>query len=182
MGIARAKLSPNFASQSVPGHPGSKHSEYKHKKKDNSTITALKDKGILFTEPKQKADILNQQFQSVFSEKTSISREHFIKENYINEQPHPSSPEINITCNGVRKLLESLNPYKAAGPDSIKPKILKELSSQIAPILTTIFKVSLDTSQIPQQWKTANVQPVYKKGNKHDAVNYRPIPVDTLTL
>ena len=174
----------NYISDIVTPQPEDDHSRastkrfwtfIKHKKKDNSSITALQDKGILHTEPKQKADILNQQFQSVFTEKTPISRETFIQENFIKEQPHPSSPEINITCNGVRKLLESLNPYKAAGPDSIKPKILKELSSQIAPILTTIFKVSLDTSQIPQQWKTANVQPIFKKGNKHDAVNYRPI-------
>jgi hypothetical protein len=34
----------------------------------------------------------------------------------------PSAPEINITCAGVLKLLQKLNPNKAAGPDNIRPK------------------------------------------------------------
>jgi hypothetical protein len=41
----------------------------------------------------------------------------------------PSAPEINITCAGVLKLLQKLNPNKAAGPDNIRPKILNELAA-----------------------------------------------------
>ena len=50
--------------------------------------------------------------------------------------------DIDITVNGVKKLLDGLNPYKASGPDNIKPRLLKELSDVIAPILTTIFRLS----------------------------------------
>ncbi len=53
--------------------------------------------------------------------------------------------------------------------------ISKELAKEIAPILKIIFNISYDTGTIPEQWKTAIVQPVYKKGNKYDAANYRPI-------
>ena len=75
----------------------------------------------------------------------------------------PSAPEINITCAGVLKLLQKLNPNKATGPDNIRPKILKELAAEIAPILTIIFRRSLETGEVPPDWRSANVIPVYKK-------------------
>ena len=87
----------------------------------------------------------------------------------------PSAPEINITCAGVLKLLQKLNPNKAAGPDNIRPKILKELAAEIAPILTIIFRRSLETREVPPDWRSANVSPVYKKGDRYKAENYRPI-------
>ena len=62
---------------------------------------------------------------------------------------YKSAPEINIACTGVLKLLQKLNPNKAAGPDNIRPKILKELAPEIAPILTIIFRKSLETGEVP---------------------------------
>ena len=43
----------------------------------------------------------------------------------------------------------------------------------MAPLLTFIFQSSLDQGQLPQDWKSANVIPIYKKGNKSDPANYR---------
>ena len=48
-------------------------------------------------------------------------------------------PEIEIDLNGVLKLLANLKPDKAAGPDNIEPVILKELRSEIAPVVKIIF-------------------------------------------
>jgi hypothetical protein len=42
---------------------------------------------------------------------------------------------------GVEKLLKNLNPHKAAGPDNIRPMVLKELASEISPILSIIYNV-----------------------------------------
>jgi hypothetical protein len=42
------------------------------------------------------------------------------------------------------KLLQKLNPNKAAGPDNIRPKISKELAAEIASILTYIQKITPD--------------------------------------
>jgi hypothetical protein len=39
-------------------------------------------------------------------------------------------PDINITNHGISKLLSNLDSSKAAGPDELKPKILKELAHQ----------------------------------------------------
>ena len=57
-------------------------------------------------------------------------------------------PDIQITENGVAKLLHNLNPHKAAGPDNITPRDLKDLSSEVSSILTLIFKKSYDTGDV----------------------------------
>jgi hypothetical protein len=71
-----------------------------------------------------------------------------------------SSSSLGVTENGVLKLLTSINPNKAAGPDNIKPKLLKELATEIAPILTIIFRKSFDTGEVPLDWRNANVNPL----------------------
>jgi hypothetical protein len=43
--------------------------------------------------------------------------------------------DINITENGVHKLLKNLNPNKAAGPDNITPRVLKELATVLNPLI-----------------------------------------------
>ena len=149
----------------------------KHKKSDNSNITALKENGKLETDPVVKANILNRQFHSVFTERQSISRDEFINQTNIQSKrkDFDTVNDIDITVNGVKKLLDGLNPYKASGPDNIKPRLLKELSDVIAPILTTIFRLSYETGEIPDAWRTALVTPAFKKGQKYKAENYRPI-------
>ena len=89
-------------------------------------------------------------------------------------------PPINITCQGVENLLTKLDPSKATGPDGISPKILKTLAKETAPILTTIFRHSLQTGCVPTQWKKANVTPVYKKGEHYKASNYRPVSLTSV--
>lgn len=83
--------------------------------------------------------------------------------------------DITITEPGVLKLLQTLKIHKAPGPDGISPRVLKELAPSIAPMLTMIFKKSYETAEVPSDWREAFVTPIYKKGNKHEAVNYRPV-------
>ena len=71
--------------------------------------------------------------------------------------------------------MANLNPNKAAGPDSIKPIILKELRLEIAPVICLLFEKLLKTGQLPSEWTKAQVCPLYKKGDKTDPANYKPI-------
>jgi hypothetical protein len=80
-------------------------------------------------------------------------------------------PDIIITENGINKLLQNINIHKASGPDNI----LKECTTHIAPILTTLFSLSLKTSKIPDDWRYASVCPAFIKGDKNNPINYRPI-------
>ena len=83
--------------------------------------------------------------------------------------------DFYITPEGVFKLLKNLNPHKACGPDNIKPIVLKELADVLTPIVTLIFQDSLKQGVVPTDWQKANVTPIYKKGEKYKAINYRPV-------
>ena len=92
--------------------------------------------------------MLNSQFQSAFS-----IRSPFNLLPDVTKCKFPVMPEIEISVNGVAKLLSNLNSAKAAGPDAIRPIVLKELSRVITPVVTAIFQKSLDTGMVPSDWK-----------------------------
>ena len=75
-------------------------------------------------------------------------------------------PEIYIATEGISKLLKDLQPDKAAGPDNIKPIVLKELRQELAPALNVIFQLSLTSGTLPDDWTKARVSPIYKKVTK----------------
>ena len=53
--------------------------------------------------------------------------------------------------------------------------MLKECSSEIAPILALFYNESFAQGTVPDDWRQANVAPIFKKGEKYDAANYRPV-------
>jgi retron-type reverse transcriptase len=53
--------------------------------------------------------------------------------------------------------------------------VLKKCSPSLGKPLATLFKLSFDLGKLPQQWKNANIVPVFKADNKSDPNNYRPI-------
>ena len=68
-------------------------------------------------------------------------------------------------------------PNKVSGPDNLSPRVhvLKEYASIIAPLLRTVYQKLLDTLADPNDWKQSTVSPVYKKGDRYQPANYRPI-------
>ena len=144
-------------------------SYFKSIRKDNSGISPLKKDGILYTDTVEKTNILNQQFQSVFTHDPP----HDIPDK--GPSPHPIMEQIHINDKGVLNLLNNLNPHKACGPDNINSRVMKDLKDQVAPILTKIYTKSIETGTIPKDWKHANVAPAFKKGERYKAKNYRPI-------
>ena len=83
--------------------------------------------------------------------------------------------DIQITEKAVEKKLKELNPQKAQGPDKIPPRVLKELHKELAKPLAKLFRKSLECGEIPEDWKFAEVTAIFKKGNKTDPGNYRPV-------
>ena len=134
-------------------------------KKDTFGITSLRENRILKTDTKEKADICNRQFQSAFT------READSDPPSKGASPFSFMGEIIVDPKGVAKLLDG----KAPGPDGLNARVLKECSTQISPILALIYNESLAQGNVPDDWRHANVSPVFKKGEKYDAVNYRPV-------
>jgi len=93
---------------------------------------------------------------------------------------YPVMPAIEVDTGGIAKLLFEIDPYKAMGPDEIPPRLLKELSSEIAPCLSLVFRASLKQGILPSDWKTALVTPLFKKGSRNDPYNYRPISLTSV--
>ena len=78
------------------------------------------------------------------------------------------------------KKLSKLNPNKACGPDDIHPHMIKELRNEIALPLKILFDKTMTEGKIPQDWKQAIVKPIFKKGDKHSASNYRPVSLTSV--
>ena len=62
----------------------------------------------------------------------------------------------------------------------VHPKVLKSCSIQLAKPLSKIFEKSFETGILPQPWLQANIIPLFKKGNKLDPTNYRPISLTSI--
>ena len=71
--------------------------------------------------------------------------------------------DITVDPKGVAKLLDRLNVHKAPGPDGLNVRVLKDCSNEISPILALIFNESLAQSNVPDEWRQANVSPVFEK-------------------
>ncbi|GAB0185701.1 mitochondrial enolase superfamily member 1 [Grus japonensis] len=80
----------------------------------------------------------------------------------------------------VRDLLYHLNTHKSMGPDGIHPRVLRELAEVLTNTLSIIYQHSWLTREVSVDWRLANVMPVYKKGQKEDPGNYRPVSLTLL--
>ena len=83
---------------------------------------------------KSKAEALNQQFVSVFTNENTQNQPE------LKGEPSPEISKQEITEEEIRKLLCNVNPKKANGPDNIPTRVLKERATNIAPYITSIFK------------------------------------------
>eukprot|EP00061_Rhincodon_typus_P010037 g34009.t1 len=64
---------------------------------------------------------------------------------------------------------------KCPGPDGPHPRVLKEIAEKIVEVLGLIFQESLESERLPEDWKIANVTPLFKKGVGQKTGNYRSI-------
>ena len=139
-------------------------------RQDSQGVSPLKEGSQLFSDAITKAKILSKQFSSVFTIDTPETAD-----TKLEGPSYPSIRELHVSEAGIEKLLRNLNPGKAAGPDEIPTRILKELAEELTPVITALIRQSLETGILPKQWKDAWVTPVFKKGARCEPANYRPV-------
>ncbi|GAB0178736.1 mitochondrial enolase superfamily member 1 [Grus japonensis] len=66
------------------------------------------------------------------------------------------------------------------GPHGIHLRVLKELAEELAKPLSIIYQQSWLTGEVPDDWRLANVTPIYKKGQKEDPGSYRPVSLTSI--
>ena len=89
-------------------------------------------------------------------------------------------PDIHIHNHEVEQLLTDLDPNKATGPDSVPAHILKMGAKEIAPALATIFRKSLETGNLREDWRSTNITPIFKRGDCTQPSNYRLVSLTSL--
>ena len=147
-------------------------------KKTRSRIGPLTNNdGDVITDPKEQANILNNQYVSVFTRDDGVVPSV--------EAENANGEKIEDICvdrEVVLRVIDNLKEQSAAGPDGIPPRVIKELRNEIAEPLAILFRESLDTGRIPDDWRDAEVTPIYKKkGKKSEAANYRPVSLTNVT-
>ena len=149
----------------------------KKKKVSTTSIGPLETQNGDYTNNEEiMANTLNNFFASVFT-----------KENTSVDLPIPTKQNKGIFLNtfdfhenDVALAIDNMNVNKSPGPDKISPRILKEAKIEIVKPLTLLFNLSLHTGIVPNDWKLANVTPIFKKGCKSQPGNYRPISLTSV--
>lgn len=123
---------------------------------------------------REKAEVLATSFSSVFTREP--------EGDWLLPGSHPIIDEVfDASVDRTLELLKDIDPTKSPGPDEISPRLLHEARDELAPALSALFNRSIATGRIPREWKWANITPIYKKGDKRVALNYRPVSLTSVT-
>ncbi|GAB0206849.1 mitochondrial enolase superfamily member 1 [Grus japonensis] len=174
---AKAPLELNLARDVKDNKKGFfKYISSKRKTREN-VGPLLNEVGALVTEDTEKAELLNAFFASVFTAKASPQESQTLE---VGEKVWRKDDLPLVEEDRVRNHLGKLEMHKSMGPDGMHPQVLRELADVIAKPLSIIFERSWRTGEVPEDWRKANVTPVFKKSKKEDPGNYRPVSLTSI--
>jgi len=144
--------------------------------KTKSTVKAgvlLNNGGVKTDSISEITEEFNNYFNSVFTAENV--------DNAPESEDIQSEPDIScindcvFTLEDVKKKLSKLRQDKSTGADDIGPRLLYNTQHEICVPLYLLFPKSLDDGMIPDDWRSANVSPLYKSGSRTNVDNYRPV-------
>ena len=80
----------------------------------------------------------------------------------------------------IEVALSNLDSKKSTGHDLIPPKILKSVSRELPQPLADLYTRCIELCDWPLHWRKGDWVPVFKKDNKQDIKNCRPVTVPTV--
>jgi hypothetical protein len=122
------------------------------------------------------ANLLNKFLSSVFMREDTTTVPEPERQQYGQE-----IRTVNISARKVKEKIRKLREYAASGPDNIGPLLLKKLAYELAEPLARVMRQPLEEGLVPEDWRTANVTPVFKKGAKMDPGDYRPVSLTSIS-
>jgi hypothetical protein len=127
-------------------------------------------------DPITKANLLNNTFSKVFLKDDRHTPTPSLTTNtHIIPQSMNSVSKQDI-LNAIQRMKKSVSRT----PDSLPSFYIHKTASQLVKPLYIIFNHSINTGSIPELWKKAIVIPIYKKGKRNLATNYRPISLTSV--
>ena len=81
----------------------------------------------------------------------------------------------HIDIKDVQYLFENFNPGKSCSDTGLMTKLMKKVAEGIAPSVTNLYNRCIENSDWPAIWKRGELTSIFKKGDKHNVENYRPI-------
>ena len=110
------------------------------------------------------------QFSSVFTNPSQSPVPNFIPPQIL----HPL-PDFNITITDVVNAIDEIRNQSACPHTEIPAKVFKQCKLTLSKPLKLFWEQSFNAGEIPVNYKIQHVVPIYKKGSKNKAVNFRPI-------
>ena len=125
----------------------------------------------------EKADKCNKYFSSIGQTLVKHPKNLEITPSSSETEAKPTFQFKNESLEQIEKLIDNLNDKTATGNDEINARLIKDIKKEIAPTLTKLINLGYEMNDFPSCMKSAIIRPIYKKDNKNDIANYRPIAI-----
>ena len=139
-------------------------------------ISNISDKNLVVDNPKDISEHFNNHFYNIAKKnEKEIPQLKKVVTDYL-KQPVENTFSINpATPEDVESEMKILRNNRGLSPSSIPAKIFKPFAKPLSKPLADLINLSFSTGKFPSSLKAAKVIPVFKKGDKSDCNNYRPI-------
>ena len=126
----------------------------------------------LVTGRKELANILQNQFSSVFSDPDCPDKS---APNFTVPPLTSSDTEFVFTQEDVIGAISDIKLDSAPGPDGVPAILLKRCGVSLSLPIYMLWSESMSSGVVPHFYKTGYVSPLFKKGSRCEAGNYRPV-------
>ncbi|KAI5751635.1 hypothetical protein M8J77_009428 [Diaphorina citri] len=111
-------------------------------------------------------------FAEYFSNLLNTDKPNELLEFYPSVAPQDSPPP---TFQEIKQIIKDLKNNKASGEDGIVAELWKFADNYSILCLQKVIEEIWTTEKLPEDWSTAIIHPIHKKGDKSDPNNYRGI-------
>ena len=136
----------------------------------------MNDNGNVVTDPKPIADMLQNQFISVFSDPNSANTKD--PDFPAPAVAHPMDDLADYSCvsnDSIINAISQISSDSASGPDGIPVILLKNCGTELCEPIRLIWSESFKLGKVHNFYKQSHISPLYKKGDRSKALNYRPV-------
>ena len=126
--------------------------------------------GNITSDPNKITKCFHELFTEIFKETIKSTPNHYNK-----DQQNVNNPIPDITPSEIQEAMEKMKNGKASGEDEIIIEYIKSGGKILIDKLTILYTLCLKRKMIPKAWNNATIIMIFKKGDKLDPKNYRPI-------